>query len=57
MIDPGEQTELRAFIRGLILNVRMNYGNAMALAGIDSDLIYEVHNTANQGVLDWLAKD
>lgn len=53
-MERSEADELRAFVRGLINNIRMNYGNAMALVGIDHNLIYEIHREANQGMVDWL---
>lgn len=56
MVDPQEVQDLKDFIKSLILNMRMNYGAAMALAGIDSDLIFAVHYTANEGMVDWLNK-
>lgn len=53
-MERSEADELRGFIRSLILNIRMNYGNAMTLVGIDHNLIYEIHHVANQGMVDWL---
>lgn len=46
--------EVREFLRNLIANIRMNYGSAMALAGMDADLIFSIHEVAMEATLDWL---
>lgn len=53
-MERDEADKVRAFIRSLMVNLKMNYGNAMALAGIDPELIWDVHRIAHQGTLDWL---
>lgn len=55
-MENTESDELRVFVKGLILNLRMNYGYAMTQAGLDPEVIINVHHMANSYMLDWLKK-
>lgn len=54
MADAQEVAELKAFIRGLIGRLRMEYGSAMAVLGLDPEVIISVQQQAAAGMVEWL---
>lgn len=55
MASQEEQHEaLKAFIRALVGNLRMNYGRAMADLGIDADTIIGVQQAVAGDMVEWL---
>lgn len=54
MIPDEEAQQLKAFIKALLGNLRMQYGLAMAELGLDPDTIIDVQQKTAAGMVEWL---
>lgn len=55
-MDSAEAAEVGNWIKNFQNTLRMEYGQAMALAGFSEDVIIDVQNTVARNMIVWLAR-
>lgn len=50
----AEAQEIKTYIKDLIRRMRMEFGSAMAMEGMDPDLIIRCQQRVAEGMVEWL---